>query len=63
VFVDPETGEVKKEGSIIRMPTLAKTLRRLAVEGGASFYNGSIAKDIVADINEKGMGLIHKAFL
>ncbi|XP_064631824.1 glutathione hydrolase 1 proenzyme-like [Lineus longissimus] len=54
VFVDPKTGDVRKEGSIIRLPLLAKTLKRLAVDGGTSFYNGSLARDIVADVNEKG---------
>ena len=35
------------------MQKLAATYRRIAIEGGPSFYNGSLAEDIMKDLNEK----------
>ena len=46
-------GELLKEGDIIKRPKMAKTLRRIA-EDEFTFYNGSLALDIVKDIAEYG---------
>ena len=46
-------GELLKEGDIIKRPKMAKTLRRIA-EDEFTFYNGSLAQDIVKDIAEYG---------
>ncbi|MSO75402.1 MAG: gamma-glutamyltransferase [Alphaproteobacteria bacterium] len=37
-------------GSRLRNPELAATLRQVAREGADAFYNGAIARDIVADV-------------
>jgi len=44
-------------GSILRQPSLAKTLRRLASEGVEDFYSGQIARRIHNDMTTNG-GLI-----
>ena len=49
-----ENGETFEEGEIIKMPQLAQTLRRIAAEGGDSFYRGRLARDIMADLTEAG---------
>ncbi len=51
-FVKPD-GTLYKEGDVIRRPKLALTLRRIA-EDPLSFYNGTLASDIIADIQERG---------
>lgn len=45
-FLDSYTAE----GNRLRQPRLAKTLRRIAAEGCESFYRGSLAADIAADL-------------
>uniref|UniRef100_A0A2C9K5N7 Gamma-glutamyltransferase n=1 Tax=Biomphalaria glabrata TaxID=6526 RepID=A0A2C9K5N7_BIOGL len=44
---------VKPIGSLIQLPKLAKTFQAIA-DDPLSFYNGSLASDIVADIKEAG---------
>lgn len=39
-----------REGELVKMPVLARTLRRLAEHGGMDFYTGGIARDIAADM-------------
>ncbi|GFN83039.1 gamma-glutamyltranspeptidase 1 [Plakobranchus ocellatus] len=48
-----EKGDVKPVGSLIQLPKLAKTFQAI-LDDPTSFYNGSLAKDIVADIQEEG---------
>jgi gamma-glutamyltranspeptidase / glutathione hydrolase len=43
-------GRPKAEGTILRNPDLARTLRLFAAQGAAPFYTGSIARDIVAAV-------------
>ncbi len=43
-----------REGELVKMPVLAKTLRRLADKGGMDFYTGGVAKDIAADMARHG---------
>lgn len=41
-------------GDILRQSALAETLKRLARDGFGSFYDGSIAQDIAADLSAAG---------
>ncbi len=52
--VSDENGDALREGDVMRRPILAQTLRRIAEEGADVFYNGSLADDIVADIQDLG---------
>jgi gamma-glutamyltranspeptidase/glutathione hydrolase len=45
-----DDGTPKRPGERVRNPRLAATLRRVAAEGAASFYEGSIADEILADM-------------
>ena len=47
-------GEPFHRGDTLRNPDLARTLRTIADSGSASFYSGSIAKRIVADLRGQG---------
>lgn len=47
-------GAAPKEGDVIRLPALAKTLRAIAANGPRAFYQGEIADDIVATVAAKG---------
>ncbi len=48
------SGEAPKAGDTIRFPALAKTLRILAAEGRDAFYEGEIARMLVASLNRLG---------
>lgn len=50
-------GTSPRAGDVIRMPTLAATLKTLAREGRDGFYQGRIAADIVGDL--KALGGLH----
>ncbi|BFZ25643.1 hypothetical protein BsWGS_28681 [Bradybaena similaris] len=54
VFINPETGQLFKEGEIIKMPQLAETLRVIATEGASAYYNGSLTDSVIADLQEIG---------
>ena len=56
LFVKPD-GSVVKEGDIIKNTKLAQTLRRIS-EDPHTFYNGTLAQDIVDDITDHGSILI-----
>jgi len=47
-------GSYKKPGALIKNPDLAATMRTLASEGAESFYTGSLAARIVADVRAHG---------
>ncbi|MDX1711777.1 MAG: gamma-glutamyltransferase [Rhodovibrionaceae bacterium] len=47
-----ESGAAKPVGTVLRNPDLADTLRRIAEGGPAAFYEGDIARDIVAAVRE-----------
>jgi gamma-glutamyltranspeptidase / glutathione hydrolase len=54
-----EDGSPKAEGTILRNPDLARTLRLFAAHGAAPFYTGSIARDIVAAVRtETNTGIL-----
>jgi gamma-glutamyltranspeptidase/glutathione hydrolase len=52
VFLDH--GEVPPAGQLIRQPDLAATLERLAAEGHAGFYQGTVAARLVAGVRAGG---------
>ena len=52
VYYD-KNGAPRKQGDIITDPVFAKTLQEIS-EDPYSFYNGSIAKDMVKDIQGRG---------
>lgn len=43
-----------KEGEIMRVPTLARSLRELAEKGKKGFYEGRVAKEIVKAVRDRG---------
>jgi gamma-glutamyltranspeptidase / glutathione hydrolase len=47
-------GEAPRAGDVVRLPRLAATLRRLAVEGADGFYRGAIAADLVESLRALG---------
>ena len=49
-----EDGSFKRAGDIAKNEALAETLQRIAENGAQEFYNGEIAKDIVADLQAMG---------
>ena len=54
IFTDPSTGEKKKVGDTVTIPTLAETYKKIAKEGVNTFYNGSLRDDLIADLKELG---------
>ena len=55
MFSDPVTKQRKKFGDMVKFDKLAETYQRLADGGIDSFYNGSLMRDIVADLQEFGV--------
>lgn len=53
VFCDSQRN-ILKENDIVRFPRLADTYQRIADEGPDVFYNGSMARTIVRDIQGAG---------
>ena len=49
-------GSLIQEGDLLKNPKLARTFRRIA-EDPTTYYNGSLARDIVDDIADYGMRL------
>ena len=47
-------GQAPAEGSVIKLPALAATLKAIAKDGPRAFYEGPIAEDMVATLNAKG---------
>ncbi len=47
-------GAARAMGTIFRQPELAETLKLIAAKGRAGFYEGPVAEDIVARLNEAG---------
>ncbi|XP_066940428.1 scoloptoxin SSD14-like isoform X3 [Macrobrachium rosenbergii] len=59
VFINPETGEVYKEGEILKRPKLGETLRVLQYEPDA-LYTGELSKKLVEDIQNFGGIIAHE---
>ncbi|MFK5959592.1 MAG: gamma-glutamyltransferase [Lutibacter sp.] len=47
-------GGIPANGDVVKQPTLAKTLKRIATHGANDFYKGQIAKDIAEDMANNG---------
>ncbi len=47
-------GRVPVAGEVMRFPALAGTLQQIAKSGRAGFYEGDVAKDMVAELEELG---------
>ncbi|KAJ6638689.1 Scoloptoxin SSD14, partial [Pseudolycoriella hygida] len=55
VFINPATGHVWQENDVIKRIALAETLETIANEGVDTLYNnGTIAKKLIAEIQELG---------
>jgi len=52
IFLD--RGAVPEAGHVVRQPSLAETLEKLAHEGEAGFYGGAVAQALVAAVNAAG---------
>ncbi|KAI8035316.1 glutathione hydrolase 1 proenzyme isoform X1 [Drosophila gunungcola] len=58
MFIDPQSGQFWPLGHLIRpSPQLCSTYDRLAREGPFSFYNGSMADDLLADLKDLGSAI------
>ena len=49
-----DNGKPVAQGFVVMQPQLAQTLRKLAAQGGASFYRGDFARKLVQDVNAAG---------
>ncbi|TKY87783.1 hypothetical protein EX895_003364 [Sporisorium graminicola] len=54
IFVDEQTGELKKEGDTFHRPAYARTLQTIADHGPDAFYTGSIAESLVETTQAHG---------
>lgn len=50
-FFEPD-GQPRAAGSVLRNPAFAAVLRRIAKEGADAFYQGQIARDLVAAVRQ-----------
>ena len=55
-------GSASDEGTLLRLPDLARTLKTLASHGAEEFYQGDIAARIVADLEKNGGVLSREDF-
>jgi len=51
-----ENGSLIQEGDLLKNPKLARTLQRIAADP-MTYYNGSMAQEIVDDIADYGIWL------
>ena len=52
-FLRPD-GSAPRAGDVVRLPALARTMRRVAQEGADGFYRGDIASTLVTTLNAMG---------
>ncbi|MFF2890065.1 gamma-glutamyltransferase [Paenibacillus sp. NPDC057967] len=62
VFLKPD-GTPFKTGEMMKQKDLAKTLKRIAINGASEFYVGETGKKIAADIQANGGSLTHQDFI
>lgn len=53
-FINPKTSRVWEENDIMTRPKLADTLQQIADKNATDFYNGTLAQQIVNDVQAKG---------
>lgn len=54
IFCDPTTGDVYKNGDVMKRPELARTFDVIAREGAEGFYDGRLTEAFVKDVQENG---------
>ncbi|XP_059154500.1 glutathione hydrolase 1 proenzyme-like isoform X2 [Physella acuta] len=54
VFMNEKTGELFKQGEMMKRSQLANTLRVIANEGMTALYNGSLTDDLMKDLEDIG---------
>lgn len=59
MFVDPETKQFYRKGTVIKPKKICDTLRTIMIEGGNAIHNGSLTTLIAEDIEALG-GLVTK---
>lgn len=59
ILINPKTNSTWKAGDRIKRPKLAETLRTLAKEGPAIFYNGTMGDELIKEIQQFG-GIMKK---
>ncbi|XP_014274888.1 glutathione hydrolase 1 proenzyme isoform X3 [Halyomorpha halys] len=59
MFVDPETKQFYRRGTVIKPKKICDTLRTIMIEGGNAIHNGSLTTLIAEDIEALG-GLVTK---
>jgi gamma-glutamyltranspeptidase/glutathione hydrolase len=52
-FLRPD-GSTPRAGDVVRLPALARTMRRVAQEGAEGFYRGGLASTLVTTLNAMG---------
>lgn len=55
-------GDAPREGDIMRLPALAKTLKIIAAKGSRGFYEGEIAEDMANTVSARGSFLTAEDF-
>ena len=63
IFLNKETGEIYKQGEIIKYPELANTLETIATEGIETFYRGDLARKLIKDIQDGGQLILNNNFI
>ena len=53
-FVNPETGQLHKPGTLIRPKKLCETMKIIAEKNATEFYNGTLGQMLVEDIRKRG---------
>lgn len=53
-FIDPETGEFRRAGTLIKLNRLCDTLEIIAKEGGDSLYTGTLSDVFARDLQALG---------
>lgn len=52
--MDPATGQFFKPGTLIKTKKLCATLSKIAQRNASEFYNGSLGRQLVEDIQKRG---------
>ena len=56
-------GAAPAQASVMRLPVLARTLRRIGENGAEDFYSGALSRDIAADLARIGAPVAHEDLL